>query len=243
MGFLRYVGVMSFSIWDHLDELRSRLLKMGAVILVMTLATFWAADWMLVWLLKPAPLHPQTLTSLQPAGVFLQSMRLALISGVVLSLPIVLSQVWGFISPGLVAAERKVMRITLYIGTLLFAAGVLFAYYGVVPKALQFFWSYSLHLGVQPSWTIDAYLNFVLMFLLSFGLAFELPLVLLLLIRFGVLKREWIMEKRPFVIVAIAIIAGVLTPPDVISQLMMGVPLWILFELSLFVSRWFLPNP
>ena len=234
---------MSFSIWDHLDELRARLLKMLAVIFVMTLAAFWASDWMLVWLLKPAPLNPRTLTSLQPAGVFLQSMRLALISGVVLSLPVVLSQVWGFISPGLTVAERKVMMISLYIGTLLFSGGVFFAYYGVVPKALQFFWSYSLHLGVQPAWTIDAYLNFILMFLLSFGIAFELPLVLLLLIRFGVLKREWMIEKRPFAIVVIAILAGALTPPDVVSQLMMGIPLWILFELSLFVSRWFLPNP
>lgn len=229
---------MEMAIWEHLDELRGRLIKVLIFVALLTIGSFLGADWMLAWLLKPAPFQNQSLTSLQPAGVFVQSLRLALLAGVILALPILLHQVWRFISPGLQRKEQRVLLISLYAGTLLFGVGVLFAYYYVVPNALDFFWKYSQHLGVTPNWTIDYYLNFVLMFLISFGIAFELPLVLLLLIRFGVLTSEWLAAKRPHVIVLIAILAAALTPPDVVSQLMLGVPLWLLFEISLFLSKW-----
>lgn len=226
-------------ILEHLEEVRHRLLKVVSVVFGITFLSFWGADWILEWLLKPAPLMSQTLSSLQPAGVFTQSLRLSLMSGVILALPLVLFQLWSFVSPGLKFRERKVFLISLYAGTGLFFAGVLFSYYWVVPKTLLFFWDYSERLGVKPAWSIDYYLSFILMFLISFGIAFELPLVILLLIRFGIVKRDWLVSKRPHAIVAIAILAAVLTPPDVISLLILGIPLWILFEISLWVSKWF----
>ena len=219
--------------WDHLDELRSRLIKVVAAVGLATLLSFWGADWMLAWLLNPYPNAAQTLTSLQPAGVFIQSMRLALLCGILLSLPILLYQLWSFVSPGLSAAERKVVVLSLYAGTLLFAAGAAFAYYLVIPKALGFFWDYSRHLGIQPSWTVENYLNFVLMFLLSFGIAFELPLVMVLLVHFKILSLDTISEERPYIIVALSIIAAILTPPDVVSLIMLFIPLWLLFEISI----------
>lgn len=228
---------MQMVIWEHLEELRNRLIKVLLAVGIMTVLTFWGADWMLTWLLKPAPLTETTLSSLQPAGVFIQSLRLALISGLILALPLVLLQIWGFVAPGLNASEKKVLLLSLYVGTILFIGGVLFAYYLVVPKALQFFWNFSLDLQIAPAWTLDAYLNFVLMFLLSFGIAFELPLVLLLLIHFGIVDRAWLVSKRPHAIVIIAIAAAALTPPDVISQLMLGFPLWVLFEITLVISK------
>ncbi|MDP2600532.1 MAG: twin-arginine translocase subunit TatC [Deltaproteobacteria bacterium] len=228
---------MQMPLWDHLDELRSRLIKVAAAVALATLFSFWGADWMLAWLLNPYPNATQTLTSLQPAGVFIQSMRLALICGVILTLPILLYQIWAFVSPGLSKDERKVVVISLYAGTLLFAVGIAFAYYLVIPKALGFFWDYSRHFGIQPSWTIDNYLNFILMFLLSFGIAFELPLVMLLLVHFKILSLETVSEKRPYIIVVLAIIAAILTPPDVVSLIMLFIPLWLLFEISVRIAK------
>ncbi|OGQ47484.1 MAG: twin arginine-targeting protein translocase TatC [Deltaproteobacteria bacterium RIFCSPLOWO2_02_FULL_46_8] len=228
---------MEMSVWDHLDELRSRLIRIVIALSITTTLAFFGSDWMLACLLKPFPSVHATLTSLQPAGVFMQSMRLALIGGVVLALPVLVYQIWQFISPGLAPREIKAFVMSLYFGTFLFLIGVCFAYFLVVPKALGFFWDYSRNLGVTPSWTIENYLNFVLMFLLSFGIAFELPLVLILLVRFKIISPTFISSKRPHIIVALAIVAAILTPPDVISQLMLGIPLWLLFEISLYVSK------
>lgn len=228
---------MEMSVWSHLDELRSRLIRIVIVLSVTTTLAFFGSDWVLSCLLKPFPSVHATLTSLQPAGVFMQSMRLALIGGIVLALPVLVYQIWQFVSPGLSQSEVKAFVMSLYFGTVLFFIGVCFAYFLVVPKALSFFWDYSRNLGVTPSWTIENYLNFVLMFLLSFGIAFELPLVLILLVRFKIISPSFISSKRPHIIVSLAIIAAILTPPDVISQLMLGIPLWLLFEISLYVSK------
>lgn len=226
------------SIWDHLGELRSRLLKVLVVVAVATSVSFWASDWVLKCLLKLYPIASQTLMSLQPAGVFIQSMRLAFIGGLVFSLPVIFYQIWSFISPGLNIAEKKAFLFSLYAGTGLFLIGVCFAYFLVIPQALDFFWNYSRSLGILPSWTIEHYLNFVLMFLLSFGIAFELPLVLVLLVRFQIISVAWLVSKRPYIIIALAMIAAILTPPDVMSQLMLLIPLWILFEISVWLSKW-----
>ncbi len=229
---------MPMSVLDHLDELRSRLLKVVIVVGLTTSISFWLSDWMLAWLLKPYPNIAQVLTSLTPAGVFVQSMRLALISGLVIAFPIVAYQFWAFISPGLSPKERKVFVVSLYAGTFLFVLGLLFAYIFVIPKALDFFWGYSESFGVHLAWTIESYLNLVLMFLLSFGLAFELPLVLILLVKGEIVSIETITQKRPYIIVALSIIAAILTPPDVMSLIMLLVPLWVLFELSVQIAKW-----
>ncbi|OGQ05533.1 MAG: twin arginine-targeting protein translocase TatC [Deltaproteobacteria bacterium RIFCSPLOWO2_12_FULL_44_12] len=225
------------ALWNHLDELRSRLLKVLLVIALLALISFWATDWILQWLLKPFSFATLSLTSLKPADVFVQSMRLSLLGGLILGFPILSYQVWSFIAPGLSKAEKKVVLIILCCGTFLFGLGVFFAYFLVVPKALAFFWGYSHDLGVQPTWTIEHYLNFVLMFLLSFGVAFELPLVLVSLVRFKIVSVEWLSEKRPIIIICLAILAAILTPPDVVSMLMLGIPLWLLFEISVLVAK------
>lgn len=228
---------MKYPILEHLGELRGRLVKISAALLLLTSISFIGADWMLAMLLKPFSFGELTLTSLEPAGVLMQSFRLALTCGVVLSLPLLLYQAWKFVAPGLKEKEQKILLATLYVGTLLFAVGVFFAYFYVIPTALQFFWEYSEHLGVTPSWTIDHYLDFVLMFLMAFGFAFESPLVVLLLVHFGIVTPQTLRAKRPYVIVGIAIAAALLTPPDVGSQLMLGIPMWFLFEGALFATR------
>lgn len=228
---------MPMSIWDHLGELRQRLVKSLIAVGITTTLSFLAADGLLAFLLKPAPLKDQALTALQPAAVFTASLRISLIGGVVLSLPIILYQIWAFVVPGLSKREAKIFLTSLYAGSLLFVLGALFAYFYVVPTALNFFWKYSENLGVRPAWTIDHYINFVLMFLLSFGLAFELPIILILLVWLKIVKAKSLAEKRPYIIVFLAIVAAILTPPDVVSQILLLIPLWFLFEISLFISR------
>lgn len=201
-----------------------------------TLLGFFFAGPLLGWLVAPSPLG-NNLTALKPAAVFTESLRLSLVAGVVLSLPVVLYQAWAFIRPGLSTREGKAVVWSLYSGTLLFAAGALFAYYLVIPAALKFFWTYGQHLGVQAAWTIDHYISFVLMFLLSFGLAFELPVVLVLLVWLNIVRTEQLEAKRPYIIVGLAVLAAVLTPPDALSQVLLLLPLWLLFEISLFVSK------
>ena len=228
---------MDYSVLEHLGELRGRLLKVLGVLLLLTIGSFVGAEWMLAMLLKPSPLGEHALTSLDPAGVFVQSLRLSLTCGVVLSLPLIFYQGWKFVSPGLQVREQKVLLWTLFGGTFLFLVGLLFAYFYVVPTALHFFWEYSRHFGITPGWTIDYYLNFVMMLLLAFGVAFEFPLVILLLAHFSIVSPKTLSAKRPFIIVGIAIAAAFLTPPDVVSQLLLGIPLWVLFEISVFFAK------
>ncbi|MBI4125075.1 MAG: twin-arginine translocase subunit TatC [Deltaproteobacteria bacterium] len=228
---------MPFSFWDHLDELRNRLLKAVLAVAGTTFFSFFFANHLLGWLVKPSPLGPDGLTALKPAAVFVESLRLSLVAGLLLALPVVLYQAWAFIRPGLSAKEGRAFVLSFYAGALLFIAGSLFAYYLVIPATLNFFWMYGEHLGVQQAWTIDHYISFVLMFLLSFGLAFELPVILVLLVWLNIVRTEQLRAKRPYIIVGLAILAALLTPPDAVSQVLLILPLWLLFEISLFVSK------
>lgn len=225
------------SFWDHLGELRSRLIKAMVAVGITTTVSFFGADWILKCLVQTAPMKNLSLIALQPAAVFMESLRLSIIGGVVLALPILLHQLWSFIRPGLAPKETKAFLAAFYFGTLLFIGGSLFAYFFVIPTALHFFWDYSAHLGIQSAWTIDHYLNFVLMFLLSFGLAFELPLIFVVLVWLKIISADSLASKRPTIIVGLAIAAGILTPPDVVSQLLLLIPLWLLFEVSLLISN------
>lgn len=233
---------MEISVLEHLGELRGRLLKILGVVLLLTIGAFAGAEWLLEMLLKPFPMGTLSLASLKPAGVLTQTLRLSLICGLVLSLPVLLYQIWRFVSPGLQPKEQRVLLGSLSAGTLFFITGVLFAYIFAIPPALEFFWNYSETFGIIPWWTLDDYLGFVLMFLFAFGFSFEFPLVLLLLVRFGVVSPAMIAAKRSYIIVGIAVAAALLTPPDVVSQLMLGIPLWILFEISLAAAKFFRKN-
>jgi len=227
----------------HLGELRKVLIRCILSLSIVSVVSFLFADFLLKVLLLPyqslASLGatPPPLLTLQPAEGFLLSMKLALLAGVILSFPLLAYQVWHFISEGLYPREKRLFVPALYVGTGLFIIGALFAFYLVVPQALRFFWNYNLSLGVTPSWTITYYLNFVLMFLLAFGVAFEMPMVVVLVNQLGLITKDSLSAKRPYVIVAIFLVAGFLTPPDVLSQLALAFPMWGLFEVSLWFTK------
>lgn len=225
--------------WDHLDELRSRLVK-GLIGLVVGFAiAFWFADRILLWLIRPSPLVGQSLSALEPGAVFVQSLQIGLWGGVILTLPFLFYQLWAFLRPGLKLKEAKALIVALSAGSLLFCVGALFAYYLVIPQALAFFLQYQQRFGIAAAWTLEHYLNFVCSLLIGFGIAFELPFIMVVLVWLGLLRAQAIAAKRPYIIIAIAVIAAALTPPDVISQLMLMIPLLVLFEISIVISKRF----
>lgn len=236
----------SKSLVGHLEDLRTTLLRSLLAMGAGTLLCFIIVSPLFKLLMVPYStalglegLDPASvaLQSLNPSDTFMMSMRLALIFGIVLAFPYVIKQLWSFVSPGLQANEKKFVLPTFLVGLLFFLAGTLFAYFIMLPNALHFFRSYSLSMGVTPVWTISNYITFVTSILLVFGIAFELPVVIILLVWLGALSPQTLSAGRKYTIIAILIAAAVLTPPDVVSLLLLTLPMIALFELSIIASK------
>jgi sec-independent protein translocase protein TatC len=176
--------------------------------------------------------------AIEVASPFLIPFKLTLFLAVFISIPWLLYQAWSFIAPGLYRHERRLVLPLLVSSTLLFYTGAAFAYFVVFPLVFAFFTS-TAPTGVSVMTDISHYLDFVLTLFFAFGAAFEVPVVTVLLVWTGVVTRDGLREKRPYVIVAAFVIGMLLTPPDVISQTLLAVPMWILFELGVFFSGWF----
>lgn len=227
------------SLVEHLTELRDRLLRaMGSVLLV-----FFA----LVWFSNPIyhfvsePLRrfmPEgtTMIATQVASPFLAPFKLTLIVSALAAMPYVLYQAWAFVSPGMYRHEKRFAVPLLVSSVLLFYAGVAFAYYVVCPMVFGFFTSVSPE-GVAVMTDINSYLDFVLTMFFAFGFAFEVPVATVLLVWAGITTPEALVEKRPFIIVGCFVVGMLLTPPDVFSQTMLAVPMWLLFEAGVVASR------
>lgn len=179
------------------------------------------------------------LRSLSPPEVFLMSVKLSFLVGFVLALPLILYFCARFILPALKPNEKRYLIPVFSLGGALFFCGVFFAYGMVLPLSLKFFWGFTVRLGVSPEWTVHHYMSLAGKLMLAFGLVFELPVIMLFLVKAGIVDYDTLKRKRPYVIVAIFILAALLTPPDVITQILMAVPLWILFEICLFISKFF----
>ncbi len=235
----------------HLSALRRLLLRMLAAVGSATAVAFIAAPSVFRILCKPyvalLSRHdvPQTtfLLTLDPSETFKISCTIALMLGVFLVLPYLLYEIWRFVRPGLTRGERRWIFPLLAGGTLLFFCGAIFAYYAALPMMLLFFWDYSLRLGVTPSWSIAHYTNFVLGNLAAFGLAFELPIVTTLLVALGILTADQLRQYRRHSIFIICVVAAVLTPADVLSMILMAIPLLALYELSVILARIVGPRP
>lgn len=230
---------------DHLSALRRTLLRCLIVIGSMGILCFGFAGPIFHWLTRP---YTALLTShAAPAGTFLQtlapaetlqmSLKLSMVFGIALLMPYLIFEVWRFVSPALTTAERRWLGPSMLGGTLLFAGGAVFAFYVVVPMTLRFFWDYSLYLGIAPTWTVGHYMSFVLSTLVAFGLAFELPLVTTLLALLGIVRSAMLSTGRRYAILVICIGAAVLTPPDIMSLILMAIPLIALYELSILITR------
>ncbi len=222
---------------SHLVELRMRLLRAIAGVVVVFLAlSYFAND---LYALIARPLFDQlpegaSMIATAVASPFLAPFKLTLVVAVFLAMPYVLYQAWAFVAPGLYAHERRLVLPLLAASTLLFYAGMAFAYFAVFPVLFAFFAATAPE-GVAIMTDIGSYLDFVLTIFFAFGIAFQVPILTVVAVYTGITTRAALSAKRPYVIVAAFVIGMVLTPPDVISQTLMAVPMWLLFEVGMLI--------
>ena len=229
---------------DHLIELRTRLMRSILALGLAFCVCFYFADDIFGFLVRP-------LTAAFPSGegrliytklyeAFFVEIKVALFAAFFVSFPIIANQLWAFVAPGLYAKEKKAFLPFLVATPVLFTSGAALAYYVVMPTAFRFFLTFE---GQKGGLSLEAlpgtgdYLALVMQFILAFGISFLLPVLLLLLNRAGIVTRQQLSAARRYVIVGITALAAVITPPDVVSQLMLLVPMWLLFEGSLLIMR------
>lgn len=228
---------------DHLIELRSRLLRSVVGFLLAFLCLFPFAQQLYTWLARPLLAQMPSGTSMIATGVvtpFFVPLKVTGLAALLLALPWVLYQAWAFVAPGLYAHEKRWVGPLVVASTLLFFAGMAFAYYAVLPMVFGFITGFAPE-GVAVMTDIAAYFDFVLGLFIAFGVTFEVPVLVVVLIAAGIVTPAKLREWRPYVIVGAFVIGAIFTPPDVISQLMMAVPLWILFEIGVLVGARFEP--
>lgn len=226
---------------SHLVELRDRLLRIVLVVAVVFVVLIPFSNTLFTKLSGPLLAHmPEgtNMIAIEVASPFLIPFKLTLFLSLFISIPFVLYQLWSFIAPGLYKHERRLVMPLLASSTILFYAGAAFAYYVVFPLVFAFFTSTAPE-GVAVMTDISRYLDFVLTLFFAFGAAFEVPIVTVLLVWTGMTTRAGLRRKRPYIIVGAFILGMLLTPPDVISQTLLAVPMWILFELGVIFSAWF----
>jgi sec-independent protein translocase protein TatC len=226
---------------QHLIELRDRLLRVVLAVVVIFLALFAFANDLYTFLAEPLLRHMPEGTSMiatEVASPFLTPFKLTLVLSVFIVVPYILYQAWGFIAPGLYQREQRLVFPLLFSSTLLFYAGMSFAYFVVFPLVFGFLTGIAPE-GVAVMTDISRYLDFVLKMFFAFGLAFEVPIATILVVWSGMATAEDLAKKRPYIIVGAFVFGMLLTPPDIISQTLLAVPMWILFELGLIFSRWY----
>jgi len=227
------------SLVAHLTELRDRLLRALLAILIGFIILFPFANEIYGFVSAPLrKLMPEgsTMIATGVASPFLTPFKLSLVLGIFMAIPVVLYQIWGFVAPGLYQKEKRIALPLLASSVLLFYAGAAFAYFAVFPLIFAFFTSVG-PANVQVMTDINSYLDFVLKLFLAFGIAFEMPIAAVILIWTGVTSPDALAKKRPYIVVGCFIFGMLLTPPDVISQSLLAIPMWLLFELGVFFGR------
>ena len=224
---------------QHLLELRNRILKSVTAVVVIFLGLFYFANDIYAFVSKPLRVYlPEgaSMIATEVASPFLTPFKLTLVVSVFLSIPYILHQVWAFISPGLYRHEKRLAIPLLVSSVLLFYGGAAFAYYVVFPLVFGFFTSVGPE-GVTIMTDINRYLDFVLKMFFAFGVAFEIPVATVLLVASGLTTIDDLKKKRPYIVVGCFVAGMLLTPPDVISQSLLALPMWLLFECGILFSR------
>ncbi len=225
------------SFFSHLQELRNRLLKAIGAFVLATILVWNFIDPLIGRIVSPVG----KIVFTSPAEAFNARMTLSMIGGFLLSLPVILYQIWKFVSLGLTDQEKKYVYVFGPLSLMFFFAGIGFGYFVILPISLKFLMSFSSPWMV-PMITVDNYISFVGTIIISSGVTFELPLLLVFLARLGIATPQFLREKRRYAIVIILIVAAILTPPDVVSQIILTIPLLALYELGIVFSHWAVAN-
>ncbi len=218
--------------FDHLDELRGRLLRSAGVFIVALFIFYAFSDRVLKWVIIPAG----KLYFTAPSDAFMAQMILTVFGGLFLSLPYILFEIWQFVGLALKEEEKKNIFYFLPLSIGLFALGVVFAYFAIIPLIYQFFLSFSSDI-LQPMITVKNYISFIGNMTLAFGVVFQLPLILIFLAKIGIATPEFLIQKRRHAIVLILVVSAVVTPPDIVSMMLMTIPLMILYEIGVMAVK------
>ena len=223
---------------DHLRELRKRLLVcLGALLLFLLAGMRYVPDCMQL-LLELGAQYQYQFVYISPEELLLEYLTIDLVAAMFLTLPVLLYEIWRFLRPGLKQRERRLVLAAIGFGAVFALLGILFAYRILIPFSLRFLISLGENSGIRPFISVKNYISFILTLLLLFALLFELPVVAILLTRFGILKTAAMKRFRKVVIPLVFLIAAVITPPDVISQVMVAIPLLLLYEFSILLCTW-----
>jgi sec-independent protein translocase protein TatC len=227
----------------HLVELRTRLLHAVVAVLLVFICLFpWASDLYTLLahpLLAKLPKGGQMIAT-DVTTPFFVPLKVALMAAFLIALPYILYQIWRFVAPGLYAHEKRLVWPLIIASTILFFCGMAFAYFVVFPVVFGFITA-SAPQGVAVMTDIDKYLSFVLTMFMAFGMAFQVPVAVVLLVRMGFVTVAKLREARPYAVVGAFVVGAIFTPPDVVSQLMLAMPLWLLYEVGIVVASWLKP--
>lgn len=228
---------------DHLEELRWRILKCIISIMIFTIVAFIFSDELIRFLIMPSQkLNPPiNLQVLKVQGMLYVKIGVALSGGIIVSLPVILYQIWKFVVPGLLEKERRYILPLLFFSTIFFIIGAAFAYYIIIPVTLRFLIGLGIE-EVKDNISINYYFSFVLRLILLSGLIFEMPIISFFLSKIGLLTPAFLRHYRKVALVSIFVLAAIITPPDPTSQLMLAVPLIILYEFSIIIAKLAMPK-
>ena len=231
--------------WDHLEELRWRLIKSISAILIGAVITYNYADILMYWLINPTESLSidLNLQVLKITSMFTVKLSVALFGGMILGLPVILYQLWRFIAPAFEDKYGVTVVFTVLFISIFFLLGMSFAYFVIIPFSLSFFTSLTTEtIDVAYNFTLEGYLMYILWLIFGCGLLFQLPVVSIFFTKIGILTPAFLREYRKFAIVVFLILGAILTPPDPVSQILIVVPLIILYEFSILISKLFKPK-
>jgi len=225
------------SLMDHLEDLRKRLIICCIAVSLGAMLSYIYVEQIRLLLTRPIG----GLVYLNLMEAITTNIRLAFISGFFLSLPVIFYQIWSFVLPGLYRHERRAVFWISVLSLLFFAKGVTFAFLVVLPFSVRFLLGFADY-QLQPMISFNSYISYSIGLLIGFGLVFEMPVAVLILAKFGIVSAEFLAKNRMYAMIIIFILAAIFTPPDVLSQLLMGIPMMLLYELSIIMARFVRPQ-
>jgi len=226
---------------EHLEELRQRLIWIIVTVSVTSMVAFYFSKYILAFLLRPYP-KDEKLIFLAPTEGFIVHIKVAFFAGIIVSLPVIFYHLWKFVAPGLYKKERKYIPLIVFYSSFFFLLGAAFCYFVIIKYGLNYLLAFGSD-QLEPAIQIKEYLKFVTLLILVFGIVFEMPLLSFFLSKMGLLTPQFMRAKRRYGIVIIFIVAAILTPPDAVTQLLLVGPLLVLYEISIWVSKFSQPKP